>query len=107
MSCGCEKKLEKVGQVTSEERDEIQRLYNRKMSLKELVMVLQENSAQNSQVDDAMYEKVVQDISDTNQNFQGWWDLMAQKYHWKNIHGGHWRIDFNTCDIFLEYPTEC
>lgn len=107
MSCGCEKKLEKVGQVTVEEKDEIQQLYNRKMALKELVMVLQENSAENSQVDDVMYEKAIQDMSDTSQRFQGWWNRMAAQYNWKNVSGGQWRIDFTTCEIFLEYPNAC
>lgn len=106
MDCECEKKIEKVGQVTAEEKDEIQRLFNRKLALKELVMVFEEKNAQNLQVDTVLQEKAAQDISETTQKVQGWWDRMAQKYQWKNIPGGGWRINFKTCEIFLEYLDE-
>lgn len=96
--------LEKVGRVTPEERDEIQRLFNRKMSLRELIMVLQENSQKEGKVDDNLYERVLRDIEETGQKFQKWWDDMGAKYQWKGHERGFWRIDFQTCDIFLETP---
>ncbi len=97
-----EKRLEKVGQVTLEERDQIQTLFNRKNALNELVMILK-NSTQNGEVDDLLYEKVIKDIGETGAKFQNWWDMMGEKYQWKSHSQGSWRINFQTCEIFLEY----
>lgn len=99
-----EMKREKVGQVTMEEKDQIQRLYNRKNALREMIMVLQENANNSGKVDDVMYEKVMSDIDETQTRFQGWWDQMGMKYQWCGVENGRWSIDFNTGEIFLEYP---
>ena len=86
---------EKIGQVTTEERDEIQRLFERKNSLKELVRILDPNN-------DAMYQKVVDDMGETQTKFQGWWDRMATKYQWTIRQDSHWTIDFETCNIYIK-----
>lgn len=107
MACGCEKQVEKVGQVTVGERDEIQGLFERKNALRELAIVLKEQSASSGEVDEPMYEKVVKDLGETTTKFQSWWDRMAQKYQWKNLPNGSWRINFETCEIYLESAVTC
>lgn len=86
---------EKIGQVTTEERDEIQRLFERKNSLKELTKVLDPNN-------DALYQKMVNDMGETQTKFQGWWDRMAEKYQWRRSENSHWTIDFETCNIYIK-----
>ena len=83
-----------IGQVTAEERDAIQRLYERRNGLNELAQIV---TADN----DALYEKLVADMGDTATRFQAWWDSMAQKYAWEGCEGGHWEINFYTCEIYL------
>lgn len=84
----------KVGQVTSDERDEIRHLFERKNGLEELVKVITVDRTD-------LYEKLVSDMGVTTTAFQQWWDDMAQKYHWEGSTDGHWEIDFDTCEIYL------
>ena len=84
----------KVGQVTPEEKDEILQLFERRNGLNELAKIL---TADNSD----LYEKLVKDFSETGAKFQSWWDRMSTKYQWEGIDGGHWEINFDTCEIFL------
>lgn len=84
----------KVGQVTPEERDEIQALFERRNGLNELAQVL---TADNTE----LYERLVADIGKTGTLFQKWWDRMAGKYKWESKENGSWEIDFDTCNIYL------
>ena len=85
---------ELVGQVTPEERDEIQALFEHRNGLSELAKIL---TADNNE----LYQKLVKDMGETQTKFQAWWDRMAQKYAWKAMENGHWEINFETCEIFL------
>lgn len=84
----------KVGQVSLEEKNQIQRLFERKNGLTELAKIL---TADNS----VLYEKLVEDMGETGTKFQQWWDEMARKYQWESSPNGNWEIDFNNGDIFL------
>lgn len=86
-----------VGQVTPEEKNEIQSLFERRNGLNELAKIL---TADNSD----LYEKLVTDMGETNTKFQNWWDTMAQKYQWESASNGNWEITFDTCEIFLVTP---
>lgn len=83
-----------VGQVTPEERTEIQTLFERCNGLNELAKILTADNAE-------LYEKLVKDLGETGTKFQGWWDRMAEKYQWESAEGGNWEINFDTCEIFL------
>ena len=83
-----------LGQVTPEERTEIQMLFERRNGLNELAKIL---TADNEE----LYEKLVKDMGETGTKFQGWWDRMAEKYQWESTENGNWEINFDTCEIFL------
>ena len=83
-----------VGQVTPEERNEIQALFERRNGLNELAKIL---TADNNE----LYEKLVKDMGDTSTKFQNWWNRMSQKYQWESSENGHWEIDFDTLEVFL------
>ena len=87
-----ERKL--IGSVSEQERDEIRTLFERKNGLSELFKVL---DAEN----EALYNKLVADMSITATKFQSWWDEKAQKYRWDSLPDHRWEIDFDTCEIFL------
>lgn len=90
-----EKKL--VGQVTAAERDEIQRLFERRNGLNELAKILTGENAE-------LYERLVADMGETGTKFQQWWDTMAAQYNWESAPNGNWEINFETCEIFLITP---
>ena len=87
-----ERKL--VGQVTVEEKNEIQALFERRNGLNELSQIL---TAEN----EALYEKLVKDLGETGAKFQNWWNRMGEKDNWESAEGGNWEIDFETCNIYL------
>lgn len=86
-----------VGQVTPEEKDEIQRLFERRNGLNELAMILTPDKEE-------LYEKLVKDMGETGVRFQQWWNTTSQKYKWEMTENGNWEINFETCEIFLVTP---
>ena len=87
-----ERKL--VGQVTVEEKNEIQTLFERRNGLSELAKILTPDNSE-------LYEKLVKDMGETTTKFQRWWDEKAQKYGWESAKDGTWEINFETSEIFL------
>ena len=83
-----------VGQVTEEEKNEIQALFERRNGLNELAKIFTSDNAE-------LYERLVKDMGETGTKFQNWWDRMAQKYQWESAEGGNWEINFSTCEILL------
>ncbi|OKY85973.1 MAG: cytoplasmic protein [Bacteroidales bacterium 52_46] len=86
-----------IGKVTEQERNEIQALFERRNGLNELAKILTADNAE-------LYERLVKDMGETGTKFQNWWDSMAQKYQWESAEGGHWEINFDTCEIVLVTP---
>ena len=86
-----------VGQVTPEEKDEIQSLFERRNGLNELAMILTPDKEE-------LYEKLVKDMGETGVRFQQWWNTASQKYNWEMKENGNWEINFETCEIFLVTP---
>ncbi|MBO5182762.1 MAG: CXXX repeat peptide modification system protein [Paraprevotella sp.] len=85
---------EVIGQVTVEEKNEIQALFERRNGLNELAKIVTVDNVE-------LYEKLVKDLGETGTNFQNWWNRMAAKYQWKSMENGNWEINFETCEIFL------
>ena len=88
-----------IGQVTPEEKNEIQTLFERRNGLNELAKILTVDNAE-------LYEKLVKDLGETSTKFENWWDRMAEKYQWEGVEDGNWEIDFDTCEIMLVYQEE-
>ncbi len=86
-----------VGQVTHDEKNENQMLFERRNGLNELAKILTSDN-------DELYERLVKDMGETSAKFQNWWDTMAQKYNWESAPDGNWEINFETCEIYLITP---
>lgn len=94
-----------VGKVSLKERDEIQALYERRSGLIELVQSLSSNGS--GMLDNAaFYEKVVADLGKTTAHFKKWWEDKAKTYGWQGRPGWQWSIDFDTCQISLNKPSQ-
>lgn len=83
-----------VGQVTEEEKNEIQTLFERRNGLNELAKILSPDNVE-------LYERLVKDLGETTTKFQKWWDDMSAKYQWEGVEHGNWEIDFHTNNIML------
>lgn len=83
-----------IGQVTQQEKNEIQTLFERRNGLNELAQIL-------TMENEPLYEKLVKDLGETGSKFQDWWNRMGDKYQWESFEGGNWEIDFETCNIYL------
>ncbi len=83
-----------VGKVAYEEMQDIQSLFERRNGLNELAKIM-------PPANDELYNRLVKDLGEVSTKFQMWWDTMSAKYQWEGLEGGHWEIDFNTCEIFL------
>ena len=83
-----------VGQVTPEERNEIQTLFERRNGLNELAKILTVDNHE-------LYEKLVKDLGETTTKYQSWWNRMSSKYQWESSENGNWEINFDTCDVYL------
>lgn len=83
-----------VGQVTEEEKNEIQTLFERRNGLNELAKILSPDNTE-------LYERLVKDLGETTTKFQKWWDTMSTKYQWEGIENGNWEINFQTNEILL------
>ena len=86
-----------VGQVSPAEKDEIQRLFERRNGLNELAKIL---TADNTE----LYERLITDMGETSTKFQQWWDRMAAQYNWESAPNGNWEINFESCEIYLVTP---
>lgn len=86
-----------IGTVTEQERDEIQRLFERRNGLNELAKILTNDNVE-------LYEKLVKDMGETSSKFQEWWNRMGEKYRWESAENGNWEINFNNCKIYLVIP---
>lgn len=84
----------KVGEVTPEEKDRIQALFERRNGLNELAGILTPDQHE-------LYERLVRDLGSTSTRFQQWWDEMGDKYAWESAEGGSWEINFDTREIYL------
>lgn len=83
-----------VGKVSAEERDEIQKLFERRNGLRELADILTPDNKE-------LYNRLVADLGETSTLFQQWWDNASEKYNWESSANGRWEIDFRSCQIFL------
>lgn len=83
-----------VGQVSNEEKEQIQQLFERRNGLNELAKILTPDN-------EALYEKLVKDLGETSTKFQQWWDTMSAKYQWESVPNGNWEINFDTNEIIL------
>ena len=69
-------KMKLVGTVTTEEKNEIQQLFERRNGLNELAKILSVDNAE-------LYEKLVKDLGETKTKFQAWWSRMSSNTNGK------------------------
>jgi CXXX repeat modification system protein len=86
-----------VGSVTETEKQEIENLYNRKNSLAEMIMLIDLKEYKN----DAIYERILEDMTVTSKKYSQWWQKKSEKYNWHKFEKGSWTLDFDTNKVYL------
>lgn len=82
-----------VGKVTEDEKTIIKAINNHKNSLEELLLILDEG--------DDIYTTVLNELNETRQKYQEWWNENYHKYQWERGEG-KWTIVFETNEIVVE-----
>jgi CXXX repeat modification system protein len=92
--------MEKVGVLTENEKNEILGLFQRRAALNELMLTLR-NQPMSENHNDALYEKLVNDLGKTMHSYDNWFGKASKLYNWKSSDNGHWSINFETNEVFL------
>jgi CXXX repeat modification system protein len=88
-----------VAKVPVTERDAIRELYVRKIGIAEAFAIMARTEGAQAT---PLYRQIVEDLGEATVAFQSWWDRTAKAYAWQSIPGKKWRIDFDTCDVWLD-----
>lgn len=88
-----------LAKLLKEEIEEIENYFERINSLKALTLTFESDEifSKNSNI----YEKLVQDISDTNAHLQDWWVRMIHKYKLEKFKQDKLYVDFVSSQIEL------
>lgn len=96
-----------VGTITEEEKNYIERLFERKRGLSELLYSITDNNLLNSELKDTTYQKLVEDMGKTQNLYEKWWNDIQVKYQWEGVEGGSYQIDFLTNNVLLIFNNTC
>lgn len=83
-----------VGTVNEKERNDILNLYEKRLALNNLGIII-------SQLDEESRTRFQKDAEETKQEFNQWWGNMSQKYKFEKDDSGYWSIDFETGQVML------
>lgn len=93
-------KSEFKGKLTAEETEFIQKLYQRKMALLELMPTIKTPMDKESL--DYIYEKIVNDLQETNQKMHKWWLDVSNSHGWKYGDGDMWSVNFKDREVSIK-----
>lgn len=71
-------------QLSEEEFQEIENLYEKKLALENLVKIIDASKKD-------LYERLIDDYGVTVRNFNAWWAQMSKKF---NLDSENWYVDF-------------
>ena len=92
------------GKLTSDETERIQRVFQRKMALLELMPTIKNPMDKDSL--DYLYEKIVDDLQQTNQRMQDWWLEVSKAHDWEYGEGYTWNVNFRDQEITIKSSSE-
>lgn len=83
-----------LGVIDERESAELRKMFMRKNALKELFVTISSSETE-------LYNKLINDIIESNQALNIWWQDVAQKYQWSFGQRDQWRVDFLTREIYI------
>jgi CXXX repeat modification system protein len=95
---------DKVGAVTSAEKNEIIILYEKRLALNDLLLTLDDPMLTNDEKN-LLHDRIIGDIKKAEILYHQWWGEKSRKYNWRFDERGKWSINFQTSEVFLEILT--
>ncbi|TEB07486.1 hypothetical protein Psch_01040 [Pelotomaculum schinkii] len=90
---------EKIGILTEEEKNKLEKLHHRKAALSELLMTLSDSNLTNDELDE-LRKKITIELEIATLDYDEWWKKHSQKYKWKSAINGRWLINDEN-EVFL------
>lgn len=84
--------MEFKAKLTIEETERLQKLFQRKMALLEIMPTLK--SPIDKENLDYLYGRIVDDLQITTNSIQEWWRTVAIKYNWQYGEDDSWSVNF-------------
>ncbi|QAT61441.1 CXXX repeat peptide modification system protein [Acidilutibacter cellobiosedens] len=81
-----------VWELSEEDSNEIQDLFERKIALENLVKIVDLK-------DSDIYEKLLKDYGKTIREFEDWWKTKSSEYKWE---GSNWWVDFTKNQVLTK-----
>ncbi|WP_132995162.1 CXXX repeat peptide modification system protein [Sporanaerobacter acetigenes] len=81
-----------VWELSEEDCNEIQDLFERKIALENLVKIVDLK-------DSDIYEKLLKDYGKTIREFEDWWKTKSSEYKWE---GSNWWVDFTKNQVLTK-----
>lgn len=88
-----------IAEIEKEEVNEIERCFERLNSLRELALAFESDEIFNKKSD--MYQKMLDDTTQTRKRFDMWWDKIIEKYNLQDHKREEMRVDFLSQEIIL------
>lgn len=92
-----------LGTVTNEEKSQVQSISTRRNALRELFATLGTDAAEKNS---ALYERIVADISKTNEQLHNWWVKTTKAYGWGFTEKDAWQLEYETNELYLITPDD-
>ncbi len=85
--------------LSNTEAEQIRKIFQRKTALLELMPTIK--SPMDKQSLDYLYEKVVNDLQQTNQKMREWWNDLSKTHGWDYGDGYSWTVNFHNQEIMI------
>jgi CXXX repeat modification system protein len=84
-----------LGKVSKDEKNEIERIFERENGLKELEVSVKDK------ISSELYNKIFSDFCSNHKKMVKWWQDIRGKYNWESPENAILNIDFNTREVFF------
>ena len=81
-----------VWELADDECNEIQNLFEKKISLENLIKIIDLNNKE-------LYDKVIKDYGKALREFQAWWDINSKEHNWE---GANWYVNFQKKQVLCK-----
>ena len=83
-----------VGQVSENEKNDMIDICEVKVALDNLEKIVGKDEAE-------LLEQITRERDLTNEKYIAWWDRIRENYDFEGDEQVHWRLDFQTGEVFL------
>ncbi len=90
-----------LGTLEENEKSEIEEIYYRRVTLENMILVLQERGNMEESGSESLYQRLVQDMSETIKRMQDWWNKTSTYHGWEYRRENNWEVKFDSGEVYL------